>query len=855
MKARAFSRLGLAGAAVLLASVAVAQAKIIRVDVNGGADFRTIKPAVSAAQSGDTIIVAPGTYTGDGVLDIVLAGKVLTIQSTDPSDPEVVAATVIDCQTKDELGHRFIEISRDTGAGLTVAGLKMIHGALGYAGGIILCQGADLHLINCSFSDNSVEWWGGAVHCEDSTVTIENCTFARNSSIATHGGAVACQRSALSLTGCTFRRNTGNALELLESVVTIDGCTFTNNSGRAGGAIYSFTAGDKDAAAYLSVTNCIFSGNYCTESGAALHNYGTEASIDSCSFTSNRAGKNGGAIYNYQCAPSITSCIFISNTAVDIGGAIANYQSSAPTIFNATFVKNQAASGGAISSRRESDPLISHCILWDNEATAGPNLYLGRDPVGIFYGSKATVEYSDVKEGQASVHADSGCVLTWAAGNLDAIPHFRGATYDDYRLNTESPCIDAGDPDYRPSPKETDLDGRARLFGKTVDMGAYENQGVDLDPVYRFWAPSRSRPFYTIEEWERDILIDVYPNVWHFEGISFYAYKEDTGGTEVPVYRFWSALRFDHIWTTSEKERDRLLRESALWSYEGVVFYAFEASDPPLGTVPVYRLLSTTQNRHFYTADEEEKDALLKDSPGGWINEGVSFYVYASSHRPDEVTYALSGGAGEARINMTLAAYVDGQAARIDAPTIEFTVDSTRMRLTADFINLTTTLDETHITGQTTTHTTTIRQSGASGITIPFSIAVQPTFAALSSRGPFALDLATGRFADYVDAPETLPGNRETFAYSGSATLGGEKLTFDQTADAQELELSSFGAFKSLSSFSENVTVSLPQTFQWRRGSARDLLLEATVNKRRVQVFVTDLYTATEGAWEGMATD
>ncbi|UCD52752.1 MAG: hypothetical protein JSW27_08960 [Phycisphaerales bacterium] len=853
MNARAFSRLGLVVAAVLLTSLAVAQAKIIRVDADGGADFRTIKPAVSAARSGDTIIVEAGTYTGDGVLDIVLAGKVLTIQSTDPSDPEVVAATVIDCQSKDERGHRFMEISRDTGAGLMLSGLKMINSTRGYAGGIILCQGADLHLINCTFGDNSVEWWGGAVYCEDSMATIEDCTFARNSSIATHGGAVACQGSVLSLTGCTFRRNTGNALELLESVVSIDGCTFTNNSGREGGAIHSFTEGNADVAAYLGVTNCIFSGNYCTESGAALHNYGTEASIASCSFTSNRSGKDGGAIYHYQCAPSITGCIFISNTAVDSGGAIANYHGSAPTIINGTFVNNKAASGGAVSSLRESDPLISHCILWNNEAPVGPSLYLGRDPVGIFYGSKATVEYSDLERGRASVYGDSGCILTWAAGNLDADPRFRGATYDDYRLDADSPCIDAGDPNHHPGSKATDLDGRARLIGKAVDMGAYEHQG--LDPVYRFWAPSKSRPFYTIEEWERDILIDVYPDVWHFEGIAFYAHKQDTGGPEVPVYRFWSARLFSHIWTTSEKERDSLLHDSSTWAYEGVVFYAFEAGNPPLGTVPVYRLRSTRQGLHFFTADEEEKNVLLTDYPGMWTDEGIAFYVYTTSYRPSQVTYALTGGKEEARTTMTLAAYVDGQTARIDAPTIEFATDSTRMRLAADFISLTTTLEETHITGQATTHKTAIRQSGASGITIPFSISIQPTFAALSSRGPFPLDLATGRFADYVGAPQTLPGDRETFAYSGSATLGDQKLTFDQTVDAEELELSSYGAFKSLSSFSENVNVSLPQTFQWRRANARHLLLEATVNKRRVQVFVTDVYTATEGVWEGMATD
>jgi predicted outer membrane repeat protein len=854
MKAQGFSRLGLVVAAVLLTSLAVAGAKTIRVDDDSVADFRTIKAAVNAAQSGDTIIVETGTYSGEGVLDIVLAGKVLTIQSTDPGNPDVVAATIIDCRGSDGQGHRFMEISRDTGAELTLAGLKMINSALGYAGGIVLCEGADLHVVNCTFSDNSVEWWGGVIHCEDSTATIEGCTFARNSSAAMHGGAVACRNSVLTLTGCTFRRNIGKAIEASESIVTIDDCTFTNNSGSEGGAIYSFSAGDAKVAARLSATNCTFADNTCTKSGAALHNYGIEAMIASCSFTSNAAGENGGAIYNYRCAPSIVSCIFVSNTAVSVGGAIASYERSAPEIIHGTFVKNKAASGGAISSRRSSDPLISHCILWSNQATTGRNLYLGRDPVGALYSSQATVEYSNFELGQASVQTDSGCVLTWGAGNLLDDPLFRGTAHDDYRLSEDSVCIDAGDPDYIPDPEATDRDGRTRRFGKAVDMGAYEFQG--LSPVYRFWAPSKSRHFYTIEEWERDILIDVYPDVWQFEGIAFYAHKRAAVNNAVPIYRFWSPKWFSHIWTTSETERDKLMTESPeVWTYEGVVFYAFKADNSPLGTLPVYRFWSAKLGYHFFTMDEAEKNKLVTNYPDVWAYEGVAFYTYATSYRPEQATYALTGGTEEAWYTMTLAASIDGQAARIDVPTIQFVTDSARMRIAATFTQLTATVEEVHITSQAVNHVSTIRQSGSAGVSIPFTISGQAAFEALSRRGPFSIDLATGRFADYAGAPEKLAAEQETFTYSGAATFGDQKIAFSKTDDAQQLELNSYGSFKSLSMFSENVSVSLPQTFQWWRADARDLLVEATVNKHRVQIFVTDVYTATQGVWEGMAVD
>ncbi|MDH4242034.1 MAG: LamG domain-containing protein, partial [Phycisphaerae bacterium] len=44
----------------------------------------------------------------------------------------------------------------------------------------------------------------------------------------------------------------------------------------------------------------------------------------------------------------------------------------------------------------------------------------------------------------------------------------------DYHLLAGSPCINAGDPDYVPEPNETDLDGKPRVIGGRIDMGAYE---------------------------------------------------------------------------------------------------------------------------------------------------------------------------------------------------------------------------------------------------------------------------------------------------------------------------------------------------------------------------------------------
>jgi pectin methylesterase-like acyl-CoA thioesterase len=67
------------------------------VDDDGKADFDNIQAAVDAAVDGDEIIVMPGTYTStqDGHV-VNMEGKAVTLRSNDPSDPDVVATTIID---------------------------------------------------------------------------------------------------------------------------------------------------------------------------------------------------------------------------------------------------------------------------------------------------------------------------------------------------------------------------------------------------------------------------------------------------------------------------------------------------------------------------------------------------------------------------------------------------------------------------------------------------------------------------------------------------------------------------------------------------------------------------------------
>lgn len=138
------------------------------------------------------------------------------------------------------------------------------------------------------------------------------------------------------------------------------------------------------------------------------------------------------------------------------------------TIQNNTIVENVAHSGGGLSN---CTGLIRNCIIWGNKN-------------GQIYDSGADVHYSDIEggySGTGSLDADPCFVEPgyWVLRddpNIVVEPNDPNAIWieGDYHLLPDSPCIDAGDPNYIAEPNETDLDGKPRVMGGRIDIGAYE---------------------------------------------------------------------------------------------------------------------------------------------------------------------------------------------------------------------------------------------------------------------------------------------------------------------------------------------------------------------------------------------
>jgi predicted outer membrane repeat protein len=242
--------------------------------------------------------------------------------------------------------------------------------------------------------------------------------------------------------------------------------------------------------------------------GGGLHVFpDINFTIKNCTIIRNRAKSNGGGIYSggsSSCCFTINNCRFIANRAGLRGGAISLGGESMPNISNCVFAGNSAESGGAIGNI-EGYLRIINCTFTGNHALDECGGVIDYDGASHF---KNCILWANTDKGGADESAqfmfswswgsplDYSCIQGWTGdlggiGNINEDPLFVDPGYwndnrtpddanddvwvdGDYHLLPDSPCIDAGDPNYITEPNETDLDGRTRVIGGRIDMGAYE---------------------------------------------------------------------------------------------------------------------------------------------------------------------------------------------------------------------------------------------------------------------------------------------------------------------------------------------------------------------------------------------
>jgi hypothetical protein len=293
----------------------------IRVDGSGAGDYLTIREGVEAAVAGDTVLVAPGTYTGELNRGISFAGKRITLVS------EAGAASVtIDCQGQ----GRAFEFSGDESPAATVQGLTVTNGSTAGLGGAFWIENSSPSILDCVFVDNWAGFGGGAMHIGlGAAPYIEYCVFEDN--IATdYGGAVYTYGSVPYILECDFRGNSaginGGAISVKTgTVATVLDSRFEGNEAEDGGAIYVGTVLPENPEewddTYIGFSQ--FTDNHATRGGAIFLNSFSYVSTQWCTFVENSAYLGGGVFGQTDNVGELTvqNCTLVYNHA-EFGGGI-----------------------------------------------------------------------------------------------------------------------------------------------------------------------------------------------------------------------------------------------------------------------------------------------------------------------------------------------------------------------------------------------------------------------------------------------------------------------------------------------------------------------------------------------------
>jgi len=417
-------------------------ANIITVDDDGPADYNNIQAAINVAVNGDTVIVAEGTYTGNGNRDIDFGGKTITVRGADPNDEDIVDGTVIDCEATLLSKHRGFCFNGGEDQNSVLAGVTVTNGCQEKGAGILCENGSSPTILLCNITDNWAtldgSWGtgqGGGIHCSDvSNAKILNCRITLNQSNCT-GAGIDCENSSVTfISGCRIEENTCNG----------DG------------------------------------GGICCD------NY-SSATISDCLILNNMAFFDGGGI---RCEDYsnliIQNCLLTGNeTSYSHGsGSAISCGSSNPTVINCTITSNSDQQATIDCYNEDpgeySEMSVINTIIWNNSVASGYQILLGD---GQEDHSSFQMMYCDFQGGQASIIKDPNIILIWGPGNIDVEPLFADDS-NDYHLKSEagrwepiseswvidantSPCIDAGNPG-SPLGEEQENINNVR-----VNMGAY----------------------------------------------------------------------------------------------------------------------------------------------------------------------------------------------------------------------------------------------------------------------------------------------------------------------------------------------------------------------------------------------
>jgi len=465
-------------------------------------DHPTIQEAIDNAGGGDVIFVEPGTYYEN----INFLGKGVTVKSTDPDDPNVVMATIIDGNEIDSV----VAFSSGEESDSVLSGLTLRNGysTEDYGGGIsclhssptitkciirdnknggIYCFNSSPEITSCLIIKNldygiyclsssspiitdciiSANGTSGII-CEDSSPIITNCIIGSNG----NNGVSCWSLSSPTLTDCTIRLNFEDGINVCDSSPTITNCNVSENNDD--GISYNSSSptiknctinknqgnGIKSRGSYPVFTNYIINERWRDR----ISFFNALMLITNCTISEN--GSSG--IFCSGSSPTITKCNISDNN----GSGIICQDASSPAIINCVIAGNSSNhEGGGIYCFGEEllfdipiipMPTITNCTIVNNSATHnGGGIYsISASPIVTnciiwenfpdeisvdylpFFG---TALHLPIKPIVAHSNVKSGSRRGYPGlRNINVDPLFVNPTAGDYNLQAGSPCIKKG---------------------------------------------------------------------------------------------------------------------------------------------------------------------------------------------------------------------------------------------------------------------------------------------------------------------------------------------------------------------------------------------------------------------------
>jgi hypothetical protein len=215
--------------------------------------YATIQAALDAAQAGDTVLVANGTWTGDGNRNLDFAGKAITLRSAGGADQCTLDAQGTPAQPQRVLVFDNGETRGTRVEGFTITGGDTLPGAIAdqFNGGGVQILASAPTISNCIFRDNRCGCWGAAVYAgHGGKPLIENSMFIGNFADDDGGAFFAWNGSSVDVRNSVFIDNGagtggGGAIVVLRSGAgqepsTIFGSTFVGNHANYGSALIAY---------------------------------------------------------------------------------------------------------------------------------------------------------------------------------------------------------------------------------------------------------------------------------------------------------------------------------------------------------------------------------------------------------------------------------------------------------------------------------------------------------------------------------------------------------------------------------------------------------------------------------------